>query len=111
MRTLWGPLNKTLISAGEDGSLRLWDVEVRLLRTIAAFTRSPLPRYDIKSLLPLADADSALPFSSRDWQTGKQLAENRDHKKQISDLTMSPDLTHFITGSLDKTARARRAHQ
>ena len=29
MRAVWGPLNQTLISAGEDGSLRLWDVEVR----------------------------------------------------------------------------------
>lgn len=28
-RCLWGPLNRTLISAGEDGSVRLWDVEVR----------------------------------------------------------------------------------
>ena len=40
-------------------------------------------------------------------QTGKQLAENRDHKKQINDLTLSADLTHFVTGSLDKTARVR----
>ena len=38
-------------------------------------------------------------------QTGKQLAESREHKKQVNDLTMSADLTHFVTGSLDKTAK------
>ncbi len=27
-RVLWGPLNKTLISAGEDGTIRIWDAEV-----------------------------------------------------------------------------------
>ena len=28
-RCAWGPLNRALLSAGEDGSVRLWDVEVR----------------------------------------------------------------------------------
>jgi WD40 repeat protein len=27
-RVLWGPLNKTLISAGEDATIRIWDAEV-----------------------------------------------------------------------------------
>lgn len=38
-------------------------------------------------------------------QTGKQLAESREHKKQVNDLSMSADLTHFVTGSLDKTSK------
>lgn len=65
-RAVWGPLNRTVLSCGEDGSVRLWDVE-----------------------------------------TGKQLAESRDHKKQVNDLTLSADGTHFVTGSLDKTAKVR----
>ena len=28
-RAVWGPLNRTIISAGEDGTVRSWDVEVR----------------------------------------------------------------------------------
>lgn len=27
-RALWGPLNKTIISAGEDAVIRIWDTEV-----------------------------------------------------------------------------------
>lgn len=63
-RALWGPLNRTVLSCGEDGSLRLWDVE-----------------------------------------TGQQVAESREHKKQVNDLTLSADGTHCVTGSLDKTAK------
>lgn len=28
-RAVWGPLNKTIISAGEDAVIRIWDAEVR----------------------------------------------------------------------------------
>ena len=63
-RVLWGPLNKTLLTGGEDGVIRLWDVE-----------------------------------------TGKIIAEAKDHKKQIQHLSMSEDKTHFISASLDKTAK------
>ena len=27
-RAVWGPLNKTIISAGEDAVVRIWDAEV-----------------------------------------------------------------------------------
>lgn len=29
-RAVWGPLNKTIISAGEDTVIRVWDTEVGL---------------------------------------------------------------------------------
>ncbi len=63
-RALWGPLNETLLTGGEDGVIRLWDVE-----------------------------------------TGQIVAEAKDHKKQIQHLSLSDDKTHFISASLDKTAK------
>uniref|UniRef100_A0A6N2MEN8 Serine-threonine kinase receptor-associated protein n=1 Tax=Salix viminalis TaxID=40686 RepID=A0A6N2MEN8_SALVM len=62
-----GPLNKTIISAGEDSVIRIWDSE-----------------------------------------TGKLLKESNPevgHKKQITSLTKSADGSHFLTGSLDKSAK------
>ncbi|XP_050234537.1 eukaryotic translation initiation factor 3 subunit I-like [Mercurialis annua] len=66
-RAVWGPLNQTIISAGEDAVIRIWDSE-----------------------------------------TGKLLKENDreiGHKKAISSLAKSSDGSHFITGSLDKSAK------
>ncbi|KAJ1400884.1 WD40/YVTN repeat-like-containing domain superfamily [Sesbania bispinosa] len=66
-RAIWGPLNKTIISAGEDAVIRIWDSE-----------------------------------------TGKLLKESdkeSGHKKTITSLAKSADGSHFLTGSLDKSAR------
>ncbi|ONI18276.1 hypothetical protein PRUPE_3G206800 [Prunus persica] len=66
-RAVWGPLNRTIISAGEDAVIRIWDSE-----------------------------------------TGKLLKENDKevgHKKTITSLAKSVDGSHFLTGSLDKSAR------
>nr|VDC91890.1 unnamed protein product [Brassica rapa] len=67
-RAVWGPLNQTIVSGGEDAVLRIWDAE-----------------------------------------TGKLLKESDSevgHKNTITSLTKSADDSHFITGSLDKTAKA-----
>lgn len=64
---LWGPLNKTIISGGEDGILRTWDSE-----------------------------------------TGKLLMESdkeSGHQKRITSLSKSADGSHFLTSSLDKSAK------
>ncbi|CAN0887497.1 Eukaryotic translation initiation factor 3 subunit I [Linum grandiflorum] len=66
-RAVWGPLNRTIITAGEDSVIRRWDTE-----------------------------------------TGKLLQESDaevGHKKQITSLTKSADGSHFVTGSLDKSAK------
>ncbi|CAH9120224.1 unnamed protein product [Cuscuta europaea] len=66
-RAVWGPLNKTIISGGEDSVLRIWDAE-----------------------------------------TGKLLKESdkeSGHTKGITSLEKSIDGSHFITGSLDKSAK------
>ncbi|XP_076902163.1 eukaryotic translation initiation factor 3 subunit I-like [Bidens hawaiensis] len=66
-RAVWGPLNQTIISAGEDTVIRIWDTE-----------------------------------------TGKLLQENDKevgHKKMVTSLAKSSDSSHFLTGSLDKSAK------
>ncbi|KAL7156253.1 hypothetical protein ABFS83_03G131500 [Erythranthe nasuta] len=66
-RAVWGPLNKTIISAGEDSVIRIWDSE-----------------------------------------TGKLLKESDKedgHKKPITSLSKATDGSHFLTGSLDKSAK------
>ncbi|KAI3981336.1 hypothetical protein MKX01_004600 [Papaver californicum] len=66
-RAVWGPLNRTIISAGEDAIIRIWDSE-----------------------------------------TGKMLNESSKetgHSKTITSLSMSEDGSHFLTGSLDKSAK------
>lgn len=66
-RAVWGPLNTTIISAGEDAIVRIWDSE-----------------------------------------TGKLLKESDKedgHKKPITSLSKSNDVSHFLTGSLDKSAK------
>ncbi|XP_065847973.1 eukaryotic translation initiation factor 3 subunit I-like [Euphorbia lathyris] len=66
-RAVWGPLNRTIISAGEDAIIRIWDAE-----------------------------------------TGKLLKESDQevgHKKTITSLSKYTDGSHFLTGSLDKSAK------
>lgn len=66
-RAVWGPLNSTIISGGEDSVVRIWDSETgKLLR-------------------------------ESDKETG--------HQKPITSLCKSADGSHFLTGSLDKSAR------
>ncbi|KAL5724794.1 Eukaryotic translation initiation factor 3 subunit I [Ranunculus cassubicifolius] len=66
-RAVWGPSNKTIITAGEDGMVRIWDSETGKL------------------------------LKESDTETG--------HTKGITDLTKSDDLSYFLTGSTDKSAK------
>ncbi|CAO2825700.1 unnamed protein product [Amaranthus hypochondriacus] len=67
-RAVWGPLNKTIISCGEDAIIRAWD---------------PVTGQEV--------------MSTKDNENG--------HKKTITSLCLSADKSHFLTGSLDKSAK------
>lgn len=67
-RAVWGPLNKTIISCGEDAIIRVWD---------------PVTGQEI--------------MSTKENENG--------HKKPITSLSLSADKSHFLTGSLDKSAK------
>jgi len=66
-RAVWGPLNRTIISGGEDSVVRIWDTETGKL------------------------------LGESDKETG--------HQKAITSLAKSADGSHFLTGSLDKSAK------
>ncbi|XP_008808070.2 eukaryotic translation initiation factor 3 subunit I-like isoform X2 [Phoenix dactylifera] len=66
-RAVWGPLNKTIISAGEDAVIRIWDSETGQL------------------------------LKKSDKETG--------HQKPITSLSKSASGSHFLSGSLDKSAK------
>nr|QEX51220.1 eukaryotic translation initiation factor 3 subunit I-like isoform X1 [Cymbidium ensifolium] len=66
-RAVWGPLNKTIISAGEDAAIRIWDSETGQL---------------------LKESDKEI-----------------GHQKTVTSLVKSADGSHFLTGSLDKSAK------
>merc|ERR1712086_254424 len=61
---LWGPLNETIFSCSDDGTVRAWNPKI-----------------------------------------GKEINKVQAHEKAIHDMAFSKDYTHFITASLDHTAK------
>ena len=89
-QALWGPLSETIVTANEDGSIRVYDGEVR--------------RGNRSSRGVMAALTTAM-------QTGKPLQEVREHKKSINSFSFSKDRSHFITGAMRRrSAPAGRPH-
>merc|ERR1712100_602859 len=61
---IWGPLNETIFSCSDDGTVRAWNPE-----------------------------------------NGKEISCVKAHDKGIQTMAFSKDFTHFITASLDHTAK------
>lgn len=97
-RAIWGPLNKTIISAGEDAVIRIWDSEVAYFSSISPSLRVIIIQF------PYSDTAFSFCLPAR-LQTGKMLKEEAGHKKTITSLAKSADGSHFLTGSLDKSAK------
>lgn len=58
--------------------------------------------------IPIFVTKPIIIFLYLNWQTGKLLQENDKevgHKKTITSLAKSTDCSHFLTGSLDKSAK------
>jgi translation initiation factor 3 subunit I len=97
-RAVWGPLNETIISGGEDTVIRIWDSEAFLISYI----------YLCCVVTHYHQPTTIISFYFTCLQTGKLLKESdkeSGHKKTIQSLVKSADGSHFLTGSLDKSAK------
>ena len=100
------PLNRTLISASLDGTVRLWDFRLGLLQHILPFTyasSTSLRSYHLSSLIALALDD--LSIAILDYSTLRTVRELWGCTGQISDLCFSPDGKWIIASSMDRCIR------
>ena len=100
------PLNRTLISASLDGTVRLWDFRHGLLQHILPFRYSSstiLRAYHNSSLIAVAQDD--LSIIVIDYTTRRTVRELWGCTGQISDLCFSPDGKWIIASATDQCIR------
>ena len=100
------PLNRTLISASLDGTVRLWDFRTGVLQHVLPFRHSSptaLSTYHSSSLIALARDD--LSIAVVDYTTHRAIRELWGCAGQISDLFFSPDGKWVIASSMDQCIR------
>ena len=116
------PDEKFLISAGEDSTIRIWDVSQR--SEVLKIKDVPRFYYAIRAL-PSGDAflvgssdkidnlarilrdvfGSSYYLQLRDLKTGKVIGKFRGHGDSVIQISLTQDGKDFITGSLDGSVR------
>ncbi|KAL5719117.1 Eukaryotic translation initiation factor 3 subunit I [Ranunculus cassubicifolius] len=115
-RAVWGPLNKTIITAGEDAVIRIWDSETGKL--IKESDKQSGHTKQITSLSKSADGSHFLTGSSDksaklwDIRTLTLIKTYKD-ERPINAVAISPLLEHVVIGggqfAVDVTTTDRRA--
>ncbi|MBW3597416.1 MAG: WD40 repeat domain-containing protein, partial [Planctomycetes bacterium] len=101
------PNDETLVSAGADGTIRIWDL---------AAERETIPGAAMAATLSVVNDDGALiavagtvnerpTVQVHDSETGKVVAELLGHTGEVRAMAFNKDSTMLITGGADKTAR------
>ncbi|MEH2128358.1 WD40 repeat domain-containing protein [Nostoc sp.] len=97
------PDGRTLTSASYDGTVKLWDINGRLITNM---TRKNTDRvYSVKfspdnQLIASADADNTIIL----WtQNGKYIRTLNRHKDSVYDIAFSPDSQYLVSASRDKS--------
>ena len=86
----WSPDEATILTAGEDGKARLWDVSTKISRTVSGHDNSILQAtwsQDGGSLLTASMDDTARVW---DAQTGKQL-HKLAHTDDVTQGLLEPE--------------------
>lgn len=100
-RAVWGPLNKTILSAGEDATIRIWDSETGQL--LKESDREKGHQKAVTSISKSADGSyiltGSLDKSAKIWDTRTlTLIKTYVTESPVNACTMSPLLNHVVIG-------------
>eukprot|EP00241_Pyramimonas_parkeae_P006807 CAMPEP_0114255406 /NCGR_PEP_ID=MMETSP0058-20121206/17538_1 /TAXON_ID=36894 /ORGANISM="Pyramimonas parkeae, CCMP726" /LENGTH=323 /DNA_ID=CAMNT_0001369775 /DNA_START=72 /DNA_END=1043 /DNA_ORIENTATION=+ len=97
-RAVWGPLNKTIISTGEDGMLRKWDVETgEELEVVEAHGKmvQDLEMYPDRTCFLTCSLDK----TAKLWDSSTlECIKTYQVERPLNACTMSPTMEHVILG-------------
>ncbi|KAL2889526.1 Periodic tryptophan protein 2 [Ceratocystis lukuohia] len=97
-----------LFTASLDGSIRAWDlIRYRNFRTFTAPTRLSFSCMAVDPSGEVVAAGSLDSFDVHIWsvQTGQLLDRMSGHEGPVSAVAFTPDGSHLVSGSWDRTAR------
>ncbi|XP_042062423.1 eukaryotic translation initiation factor 3 subunit I-like isoform X2 [Salvia splendens] len=100
-RAVWGPLNMTIISGGEDSVIRVWDAETGKL--LKESDKDEGHKKTITSLAKAADSShllsGSLDKSAKLWDSRTlKLVKTYVTERPVNAVAMSPLLDHIVLG-------------
>ena len=102
----WSPDGKSLASASNDNTVRLWDFasgrELRRLEGHSSSVRSVAWSPDGKSLASASDDNTVRLW---DAETGRERCHLKDHSDGVRSVSWSPDGKTLASASVDETVR------